>query len=208
MKENIMLIRTHIGVSLDGFIATSDGHPAWDAIPTFGPGTHGYSEFSEQCGAIVMGRTSFDQGFQDWLAGGWPWPGKPVYVLTSRPLPANAATMGVIASQGGPAGLVEQLRNADLERDVQLLGGAQTVQAFLALGAIDRLGMVVLPVLLGKGIPLFAIEITTFSSESWAAAQTTPSGAAPGSPLGPLLQLDRQQTFPDGAVELVYRKDT
>jgi dihydrofolate reductase len=128
-----MLIRTHIGVSLDGFIATPDGLPAWDAIPTFGPGTHGYSEFSDQCGAIVMGRTSFDHGFEDWLVGGWPDPGKPVYVLTSRPLPAKASDMGVIASQGGPAGLVRQLRSAGLDRDVQLLGGPQTIQAFQAL---------------------------------------------------------------------------
>jgi dihydrofolate reductase len=196
-----MLIRTHIGVSLDGFVATPDGLPAWDAMPTFTGGSHGTAEITEQCDAIVMGRTSFDQGFQEgsWLPN-WPWPGKRVYVLTSRPLPANAPAAGVIASQGGPAGLVQQLRNAGLTRDVQVLGGSRTVQAFLDLGAIDRLGMVILPVLLGKGIPLFAIETTTFSSDAWAASQASPSEAAPRS----LLRLDRQRAFPDGAVELVY----
>jgi hypothetical protein len=35
-----MLIRTHIGVSLDGFVATPDALPAWDAMPTFGPVAH------------------------------------------------------------------------------------------------------------------------------------------------------------------------
>jgi len=35
-----MRIRTHSGVSLDGFVATRDGLPAWDAIPTFGPVAH------------------------------------------------------------------------------------------------------------------------------------------------------------------------
>jgi dihydrofolate reductase len=202
-KENAMLIRTHIGVSLDGFVATPDGLPAWDIMPTFGPGSHGIAELMEQCDAVVMGRTSFDQGFQDWLAN-WPWPGKQIYVLTSRPLPANAPAAGVIASKGGPTGLLEQLRAARLARDVQLLGGPRIIQAFLALGAIDRLGMVVLPVLLGKGIPLFAIEITTFSKEAWAASQASPSGAASRS----LLRLDRQRAFPDGAVELVYRRET
>ena len=197
-----MLIRTHIGVSLDGFVATPDGLPAWDAIPTFGPGSHGNAEITEQCDAIVMGRTSFDQGFQDWLAN-WPWPGKQVYVLTSRPLPANAPAAGVIASKGGPAGLVKQLRDAGLARDVQLLGGPGTIQAFLELGALDRLEMVILPVLLGKRIPLFAIEITTFSSDAWAASQASPSAAASQS----LLRLDRQRAFPDVAVELVYSLD-
>ena len=64
---------------------------------------------------------------------------------------------------------------------------------------IDRLGMVVLPVLLGKGIPLFSIEITTFLSEAWAASLASPSGAA-----APSLPLERHRAFPDGAVELVY----
>jgi hypothetical protein len=71
-----MLIRTHIGVSLDGFVATPDGLPAWDAIPTFGPGSHGYTEFTEQCDAVVMSRTSFDQGLEGWLASGWPYSDK------------------------------------------------------------------------------------------------------------------------------------
>ena len=34
-----MLIRTHIGVSLDGFVATPAGQPAWDFQPTFGAGS-------------------------------------------------------------------------------------------------------------------------------------------------------------------------
>jgi dihydrofolate reductase len=198
-----MLIRTHVGTSLDGFVATPDGLPAWEAVPTFVPGqSHGYPEIIEQCDAIAMGRTSFEQGFEDWLAN-WPWPDKQVYVLTSRALPANVPA-GVTASKGGPAGLVEQLRDAGLGRDVQLLGGPRTIQAFLELGAIDRLGMVVLPVLLGNGIPLFAIETTTFSSDAWAARKASPSEAAQRSPL----RLDRHRAFSDGAVELVYRKDT
>ncbi len=194
-----MLIRTHVGVSLDGFVATPDGLPAWDAIPTFGPGSHGTAELAEQCGAVVMGRTSFDQGFQDWLAD-WPWPDKQVYVLTSRPLPANVPA-GVIASTGGPAALVEQLRDAGLAQDVHLLGGPRIIQVLLELGAIDRLGICVLPVLLGTGIPLFAIEPTAYSSDAWAASLTSTSKSA----AHPLLQLDSQQVFPDGAVQLVYR---
>jgi dihydrofolate reductase len=182
-----MLIRTHIGVSLDGFVAAPDGLPAWDAVPTFVPGeSHGYPEFIEQCDAIVIGRNTFDFGHAYWTEQGvWPWEGRRVYVLTSRPLPVNAHA-DVIASQGGTAGLLQQLRDAGLARDVQLLGGARTIRAFLQLGAIDRLGMVVLHILLGEGIPLVA------------------SGAAPRSPL----RLERHRAFPDGAVELVYRKES
>lgn len=62
-----------------------------------------------------------------------------------------------------------------------LLGGPRTIQAFRALGAIDRFELIVLPILLGDGLLLF------------------PPG---GSPLP--LRLLGQRAFPDGAVELDY----
>ena len=42
-----MLIRTHVGVSVDGFISGPDGLPAWDSAPGWDHGTsHGYAEFN------------------------------------------------------------------------------------------------------------------------------------------------------------------
>lgn len=197
-----MRLRTHVGVSLDGFITSYEGLPAWDAMPNFGPESYGVQEFTDQCDAIIVGRTNFDQGFEFWMAG-WPWPGKPVYVLTSRPLPEKASEMRVIASTGGPERLVEQIRQAGLKRDVHVHGGSRTIQAFLEIGALDELGIVVLPVLLGKGIPLFAIEPVAFSPEAWAASLASPQEPGPR----PRFQLDRHRAFPDGAIELVYCKE-
>jgi hypothetical protein len=51
-----------------------------------------------------------------------------------------------------------------------------------ALGALDRLEIVVLPTLLGTGVPL----------------------SPAGSPSASLRLLPGQRTFPDGAIELVY----
>lgn len=166
------MIRTHIGVSLDGFAASADGRPTWDFMPTFGAGTHGYTELMDQCGAVAMGRTCFDQGLEGWL-GGWPWGERPIFVLTSRPLPENAPPI-VSASQGGAAGLAGQIASADIEGDIQLLGGPGAMRAFLAAGVLDRLGIVVLPVLLGSGIPLFDIAPVAFSEEAWSASQADP----------------------------------
>lgn len=194
-----MAIRTHIGISMDGFVATPAGIPAWDAIPTFGPGTHGYDELMAETGAIVMGRSSFDQGFRDWLAGGWPWPDKQVYVLTSSPLPDDVPAR-VFASKGGPEGLVEQIRAARMERDVQVLGGPRTIRAFMAIGALDRLEMVILPVLLGTGIPLFDIKPVAYSAEAFAAWQRSS-----GSIDARQFNLERQRVYPDGSIEVVYR---
>lgn len=185
-KETIMQIRTHIGVSLDGIMGTPDGIPAWEAMPTFVPGqSHGYSEFIAQCEAIVIGRTLFDFAHGYWSEQRvWPWEGFRVYVLTSQPLPADRHP-DVFASDGNAAALVQQLHQAGLTRDVQVLGGAQTIRAFLELGAIDELGLVVLPVLLGEGTPLFQ------------------AGTLPRTDL----KLADHRAFPDGAVELVYTRD-
>jgi dihydrofolate reductase len=198
-----MRLRTHVGVSLDGFITSSEGLPAWDAMPNFGSESYGIQEFTDHCDAIIVGRTNFDQGFEFWLAD-WPWPGKPMDVLTARPLPEKAAEMRVVASTGGPVRLVEQIRQAGVKRDVHVHGGARTIRAFLEIGALDELGIVVLPVLLGKGIPLFAIEPVTFSQEAWEASLASPQEPAPR----PRFQLDRHRAFPDGAIELVYRKES
>lgn len=177
-----MRIRTHTGLSLDGYMASADGMPVWNAISTFVPGqSHGYAEFLAQIEAVVVGRTTFDFGHKFWTEQSlWPWPDLRVYVLTSRPLPERVHE-GVVAAQGGPAALLEQLRSAGLGRDVQLLGGPGVIRAFLELGAIDELGLVILPLLLGEGVPLFAPD----------AVRRSP-------------RLDRQRAFPDGAVELVY----
>jgi hypothetical protein len=44
-----MRIRTRMGVSVDGFIATPDGLPAFLAMPDFVPhSSYGWPEFNEQ----------------------------------------------------------------------------------------------------------------------------------------------------------------
>ena len=193
-----MKIRTHISVSLDGFVADADGLSSWEALPHFDGDSHGYNAFMAGCGAVVIGRATFDQALSGWLEE-WPWPGLPVFVLTSSPLSADAPD-SVIASMGGPAGLVEQIRAAGIESDVQLLGGPRTIEAFIAVGGLDELGIVVLPLLLGSGVPLFSAEAKPFSPERWAASRVTPVEAPPR----PLFELVRHETFADGSMHLVY----
>ena len=173
-----MLIRTRMGVSVDGFIATPDGLPAFLAMPGFTPhGSYGWPEFSEQCEAVVMGRAGLDAGLQ---SGDWPWPGKQIYVLTSRPAPANVPA-DVVVTDGSPEGLLGRLRAASLTGDAFLLGGRRTLHAFLALGAIGKLEILKLPVLLGEGIPF----------------------SLPGASRR-LLRLEQQHAFADGTIQLGY----
>ena len=168
-----------MGVSVDGFVATPDRLPALLAMPGFVPGTsHGHPEFIKGCDAVVMGRSTFLPALD---APNWPWPGRQVYVLTSRPLPAQTPPE-VIVSHGGPAGLVKQLRSRGSDGDVHLVGGPRTIRAFQELGALDRLEIVVLPILLGSGTPLSPL----------------------GAPQVRLRLLGADRVFPDGSAELIY----
>ena len=64
----------------------------------------------------------------------------------------EAALMGRTTFE--PARLLEKLRAANEGRDVHLVGWPRTIEAFRALGALDKLELIVLPLLLGDGMQL------------------------------------------------------
>jgi dihydrofolate reductase len=170
-------IRTHIGVSVDGFVATPDGRPALLSMPDFVPGvSHGHPEFIADCRAVLMGRTTFDPALN---APSWPWPGLPAYVLTSRALPS--ALPDEVVSASSASELLERMHRDGVAGDVHLVGGPRTIRAFREIGALDRLEVVLLPVLLGHGVPL------------------SPPGSSPAR-----LAPSSQRTLPGGSVELAY----
>lgn len=172
-----MLVRTRIGVSLDGYVATGDRRPVLLSMPDFVPGeSHGYPEFAQNLAAVAMGRTTFEPAVG---APRWPWPGLQVYVLTTRPLPPGSPDD--VETADSPGALLDQLAAARLDGDVHLVGGPLTLRALLELGAIDRLEVLLLPIIVGEGVP--------FSAPGTAQRR---------------LRLERQRRFADGTLELVY----
>jgi dihydrofolate reductase len=171
-------IKARMGISVDGYVATTDGMPSLLKAEGFVPGqSHGFPEFIDGCDAVVMGRQTFLPALG---APQWPWGDMRVFVLTSRPLPAGAPDG--IGAAADVAGLVGQLRARGSDRDVHLVGGPRTIEAFCQQGALDSLEVVVLPLVLGDGIPLW------------------PRGTAPTR-----LRLRHQpRVFPDGSAELSY----
>src|SRR3954453_22633734 len=128
-----MRIKTHHSLSLDGISATKDGWPAITQVTEFKPKeTHGIPEFAAGTDAVAMGRTTFEPAVGNpW----WPWPGRRVYVLSSRPLPAGTPD-DVVHITGGPAALHERLRADALGGDIQLLVGPSLIRA--SGSAVDR----------------------------------------------------------------------
>lgn len=53
-----------------------------------------------------------------------------------------------------PVALLEKLRAANRGGDIHLVGGPCTIETFRSLGALDKLGLLVLPFFLGAGMQL------------------------------------------------------
>src|SRR3954453_22315821 len=81
-REEQMVIRTRMCISVDGCVTTPDGWPVQLADPSFAAGeSYGFPEFQESCDAVLMGRTTFEPALG---ADRWPWPDLDVFVLASR----------------------------------------------------------------------------------------------------------------------------
>ena len=142
-----------IATSLDGFIARPDGAIDW--LPT-GADTkfedYGYAELMKSVDALVMGRKTFEtvRGF----GGEWPYGTKPVVVLSSRKVEIPKELAKTVTYMSGN---INAIREHLATRDVKhiYVDGGVTIQRFLNAGAIDRLIITRIPVLIGDGIPLF-----------------------------------------------------
>lgn len=118
---------------------------AW--LEAYGNGDASYDEFFAGVDRLVMGSKTYEQvlGF-----GEWPYEGKPADVLTRRDLPLAADTVTLV--DGPVDDLVERLRS---EGDhVWLVGGGRLARSFLRSNGVDELRVSLVPVLLGRGIPL------------------------------------------------------
>jgi len=137
-----------VGVSLDGFIARSDG--SLDFLPPGGGEPHGYDEFMATVDALVIGRKTFETVLS---FDRWPYDEKPVFVLSTGPLAPSPPGAVVERMSGDPAHILSQCAARGV-RHIYVDGGV-TIQRFLLAGLIQRLIITRVPVLIGTGIPLF-----------------------------------------------------
>ncbi|MEU0727342.1 dihydrofolate reductase family protein [Streptomyces sp. NPDC006140] len=114
-------------------------------------------------GAFVMGRNMFgpvrgawDRRWNGWWGGDPPFHA-PVFVLTHHPRepePMDGGTTYHFVTDG-IASALERARAAAGGGDVLVLGGATTVNQYLAAGLVDELRLHIVPLMLGAGTRLF-----------------------------------------------------
>ena len=112
-------------------------------------------EAIDRCGAIVMGRRSFDhtEGDGGWGDGG-PLGDTPCFVVThNKPTKSYPSVFTFVTD--GVAGAIEQAKRVAGDKVVGL-HGATVMQQALPLGLVDEICVHVIPVLLGGGTALFS----------------------------------------------------
>ncbi len=148
---SIMKTTVYIATSLDGFIARPDGDIDWLMnIENPAKDDYGYSEFYSGIDAIVTGRGTFEKVLS---FPSWPYD-KKVFVLstTLKELPSALRDKAVIVSMN-PKELLRHL--AEQGYKSLYIDGGKVIQSFLRDDCIDDLIITKIPVLIGKGLPLF-----------------------------------------------------
>lgn len=155
-----------MSMSLDGYVSGPNDNrqnPFGDGAQSlhdwmFGAATPDDSamlqEMLDSCGAVVMGRKSFDKNEGD---GGWgdrgPIGDVPCFVVTHRVPTGSYAPVFTFVTDG-VASAIGQAKAMAGEKVVGL-HGATVMQQALPLGLVDQIRVHIVPILLGGGTPLF-----------------------------------------------------
>jgi dihydrofolate reductase len=153
-------ITIHMAASLDGFIARKDGRVDWLETSdefvggnTMDPGS--VEAILKTIDCYVMGSRTYETAISFEAKGlGWLYGDKPTFVLTSRELPRTRETVEFYS------GDLTQFVNRRLRptfRAIWFVGGSIVSSECLRLGLADEIRYSILPILIGDGIPFFAM---------------------------------------------------
>jgi dihydrofolate reductase len=151
-------VTIHMVASLDGFIARKDGSVDWLETAddfaggdTMDPGS--VEALLKTIDCYVMGSRTYETALRFEAKGlGWPYGGKPTFVLTRRELPRARDTVEFYS------GDLAQFVNGRLRpafRSIWFVGGGTVSAECLRLELADEVRYSVLPILIGDGVPFF-----------------------------------------------------
>ena len=141
-------LKLFIATSLDSYIAGPNGEIDW--LEAGGDHDYGYQEFYASIDTTLMGNSTYNLTL---TVPKFPYSEKTNYVFTRGTPPPDTAH--VRFASGDIAALVRSLKD-EPGKDIWLIGGGQVNTVMLNEGLIDEMILTVFPIVLGKGIPLFA----------------------------------------------------
>lgn len=131
-----------VAVSLDGFIEGPGGEYDWCPPPS----KKEMNEFMNHIEVIFMGRKSYE------MAGEFMTPEKLTYVFSNKLKQVRGKNVKLIS--GDVLKEVEKIKNQK-GKDVWLWGGASLTSWFINRNLVDEMWLGLVPMVLGKGKPLF-----------------------------------------------------
>ena len=134
----------YIASSLDGYIARENGDVDW--LPQ--SDASGYDKFYKTVDVVILGKTTYDQVL---TFGEYPYKDKKSYIFTRTKSTAMDGDVEFVSDMD------EFAKNTLLKLDgnIWLVGGGQIISTFVNNGIVDEIILSIVPVVLGKGIPLF-----------------------------------------------------
>jgi dihydrofolate reductase len=149
-------IIVYVATSADGYIARPDGDVEW---LNRRPNTvdYGMKEFYAKIDTILMGRKTYD-----WAVAYWKKMGKKRgmfdrkvknYIFSRRPPKRPAPGVEFVSE---PVKSFAARLRASPGKHIWMMGGGGLIASFLDAGEIDEVEIHVIPVFIGKGIPLVA----------------------------------------------------
>ena len=156
-----------ISMSLDGYMTAANQRPE-EPLGEGGERLHEWAFGDDprdrevlaggagSLGAVICGRRTYADSVPFWEADGPTGPDRvPVFVLCHE-VPGNVPEGGVytFVTDGIEAAL-KQAQSAAGDKDVTVMGGADTGRQFIEAGLVDELSIHLVPVLFGGGTRMF-----------------------------------------------------
>jgi dihydrofolate reductase len=167
-----------MGVTLDGYVAGEGGEGGW-GLPPEDPDVRAWKVASlGKVSTHIMGRVTYEQMARHWPSATDDYAG----FMNSLPKVVFSKTLAAADWPGSwiaRGDLSEELAAITSETDGEVMahGGAAFVQSLSRLGLIDEYRLVILPVAIGSGLPLFK-NLDKPLRLDLAEARTFPDGTA------------------------------
>ena len=148
-----------MSVSVDGYVGTSDGDLGWVFPSVDSEVTNWLVDVLRNAGTHIMGRALYDT-----MAAYWPTATNP-YAAPMNDIPKVVFSKTLKRADWQ----VSEVASGDLREEVSRLkqapggyilahGGSRFTQSLVKFGLIDEYRLLVHPVTLGSGLPLFAAQ--------------------------------------------------
>lgn len=147
MKKIIL----YIAASIDGYIADTHGTVEWlEDFPITEETNYGYNDFITSVDTILMGGRSYRELLNMETIGHYK--NQQIYVVTHGWTEKMTDNVDFITDN--IIDRIQQLRNGE-GKDIWLFGGGELTAMLLSADLVDEMQISYIPVILGKGIPLF-----------------------------------------------------